>query len=247
MERYKVYFASDFHLGLDAETSSTEREKKIVAWLAAAAADAKEIYLLGDVFDFWWEYRNVVPKGFTRFLGAVAAVTDAGVPVHFFTGNHDLWAKDYLADECGVVMHRRPVTVVHNGKTFHVAHGDGLGTKNAGRRLLSAMFRSSALQKMYSAVHPSTGVWAGRRWSQYAARSKETEFFCGEGNEDLVRYAKSVLLKENVDYFVFGHRHLATGHRLNSGEEILFLGSWKSSCNYGLWDGRRLGLVTLPW
>ncbi|MDR2886894.1 MAG: UDP-2,3-diacylglucosamine diphosphatase [Bacteroidales bacterium] len=244
--RYKIYFASDFHLGLATETPSIDREKKIVNWLVSAAADAKEIYLLGDIFDFWWEYRNVVPKGFTRFLGAVASITDSGIPVHFFTGNHDLWANDYLSEECGMIMHRSPVTVTHNGKTFHLAHGDGLGTKNAGRRLLSAMFRNRVLQKMYSALHPSIGVWAGRRWSQYSAVGKGTETFCGEENEDLVRYARTILLKENIDYFIFGHRHFAINHALNPGCEILFLGSWKSSCNYGLWDGRQLCFVKTP-
>jgi len=237
-KRHKIYFASDFHLGLDAETLSIDREKEAVSWLTAAATDAKEIYLLGDIFDFWWEYNNVVPKGFTRFLGAISSITDSGIPVHFFTGNHDLWAGNYLANECGMTMHRSPVTVTLDGKTFHLAHGDGLGLKNIGSKFLLSLFRNKTLQKLYSVIPPSIGIATGKKWSQISSR--ETEDFKGEESEDLIRYAKSILAKEKIDYFIFGHRHLATKYKLNSDCEILFLGNWISSRNYGLWNGKKL-------
>ena len=237
-ERHKIYFASDFHLGLNEGASSGDREKRAVSWLTTAATDAKEIYLLGDVFDFWWEYPKVVPKGFTRFLGTISSITDSGIPVHFFTGNHDLWAGNYLANECGMTLHRSPITVTFNGKTFHLAHGDGLGLNNIGSKLLLALFRNKTLQKMYSMLHPSIGVATGKKWSQIS--SKETEDFQGEENEDLIRYARTILDKEKIDYFIFGHRHLATKYKLNPDCEILFLGNWTSSRNYGLWDGEKL-------
>ena len=241
-ERYKIYFASDFHLGLETGASSIDRERKAVSWLMTVATDAKEIYLLGDIFDFWWEYRNVVPKGFTRFLGTISAITDSGIPVHFFTGNHDLWIGNYLSEECGMTMHNSPVTVTFDEKVFHLAHGDGLGLKNVGSKFLLALFKNKALQKMYSMLHPSIGIGIGQKWSQISsnAGSEKTEYFQGEENEDLIRYAKGILSKEKINYFIFGHRHLAMNYNLNPDCEILFLGDWLTSYNYGQWDGEKL-------
>jgi len=210
----------------------------------AAATDAKEIYLLGDIFDFWWEYRKTVPKGFTRFLGAISSITDSGIPVHFFTGNHDLWAGNYFSDECGMTMHKSPITVTFDGKIFHLAHGDGLGLKNIGGKFLLSLFRNKPLQKIYSAIHPSIGLAIGQKWSQIASKEKP-EGFKGEEKEELIRYAKSILSKEKTDYFIFGHRHLAMSYKLNPDCEILFLGDWTSSSNYGLWDGEKLSFVKL--
>ncbi|MBA4322635.1 MAG: UDP-2,3-diacylglucosamine hydrolase, partial [Odoribacter sp.] len=135
-EESKIYFASDFHLGLPAGSIPIEREKRIVKWLNAIAPEAKEIFLLGDIFDFWWEYKLVVPKGFTRFLGAIASITDSGIPVHFFTGNHDMWMGKYLIDECGISLHKSPLFTIFNGKRFYLAHGEGLGTNDAGYKVL---------------------------------------------------------------------------------------------------------------
>jgi len=161
----KIYFASDFHLGLPTGVPPVEREKKVVEWLNRAARDAKEIYLLGDIFDFWWEYKLVVPRGFTRFLGTVASITDSGIPVHFFTGNHDMWVGDYLSTECGVTIHTAPVTVTLNGRRLHLAHGEGLGTLDKGYKILLSIFRNRPLRAMYSALHPSIGVGIGLKWS----------------------------------------------------------------------------------
>jgi len=240
-EKGNIYFASDFHLGLPAGTPPLEREKRVVAWLEMAAQDAKEIYLLGDIFDFWWEYNLVVPRGFTRFLGTVSSITDSGTPIHFFTGNHDMWAGSYLAEECGLIIHHKPITTVLDGRIFHMAHGEGLGTKDFGYKVLLAIFRNKALQKMYSAIHPAIGVGIGHRWSLSSRLGKGiTREFMGEQKEDLIRYSKSILEREKIDYFIFGHRHLAMSYKLSEGPEVIFLGDWIRSGNYAVWDGEKL-------
>lgn len=240
-DKSKIYFASDFHLGLKAGTAPLEREKRVVRWLNSVAADAREIYLLGDVFDFWWEYKLVVPRGFTRFLGTVAELTDSGIPVHFFTGNHDMWVGNYLAGECGLTIHTDPVTVSLGDKRFHLAHGEGLGTKDTGYKILLSVFRNKPLRVLYSALHPSLGVGIGHRWSHSSRLGKGiSKEFMGEEKEDLIRYAKSVLKKEKIDYFIFGHRHLAMIYDLKEGAEIIFLGDWIKHSSYAEWDGTDL-------
>jgi UDP-2,3-diacylglucosamine hydrolase len=237
-ENGKIYFASDFHLGLHTGSSPLDREKKVVRWLKSVAGDAKEIYLLGDIFDFWWEYRLVVPRGYTRFLGTVSEITDSGVPVHFFTGNHDMWVRDYLSSECGMIIHTSPVNTVFNGRTFHLAHGEGLGTKEAGYKILLSIFRNKTLQAMYSSLHPSIGVGIGHMWSLSSRLGKGLEQqFYGEENEDLIRYANSVLDTLPVEYFIFGHRHLAMKYTLRQTVEIVFLGDWIKHGSYAEWDG----------
>ena len=245
-ETGKIYFASDFHLGLPAGTPPIEREKKVVSWLKSIVHDAKEIYLIGDIFDFWWEYKLVVPRGFTRFLGAVSEITDTGIPVHFFTGNHDMWTGDYLSGECGMTIHTTPYTTEFNGKRFHLAHGEGLGTRNTGYKILLSIFRNKPLQLMYSALHPSIGVGIGHRWSLNSRLGKGlTKSFLGEDNEDLIRYARSVTENDRIDYFIFGHRHLAMTYTLMAGSEILFLGDWIKNGSYAVWDGKTLNLKML--
>jgi UDP-2,3-diacylglucosamine hydrolase len=243
----KIYFASDFHLGLPAGAPPLEREKKVTAWLNSIAKDAKEIYLLGDIFDFWWEYKLVVPRGFTRFLGTLASITDSGIPIHFFTGNHDMWVGDYLSGECGLTIHTTPYTTLIDGKKFHLAHGEGLGTKDKGYEILLAIFRNKYLRAMYSALHPAIGVGIGQRWSLSSRLGKGiNKEFLGEDKEDLIRYAKSVLEIENIDYFIFGHRHLAMTYKLKESAEILFLGDWIRNGSYAEWDGKALVFKKLP-
>ena len=237
-DKGKIYFASDFHLGLPAGTPPLEREKQVVAWLNSISSDAKEIYLLGDIFDFWWEYKLVVPKGFTRFLGTVASITDSGIPVHFFTGNHDMWVGNYLRVECGMTIHTSPITTVFDNKIFHLAHGEGLGTKDNAYKVLLSIFRNRPLQKMYSALHPAIGVGIGLKWSLSSRLGKGINPpFMGEDKEDLIRYAKSVLEKEKIDYFIFGHRHLAMSYQLSRETEVIILGDWIHNGNYAEWDG----------
>jgi UDP-2,3-diacylglucosamine hydrolase len=246
-ETKNIYFTSDFHLGLPTGSPPLVREKKVVSWLNSVAGDAKEIYLLGDIFDFWWEYKLVIPRGFTRFLGTVSSITDSGIAVHFFTGNHDLWAGDYLSRECGMIVHTSPYTTLLDGKKFHLAHGEGLGSKSTGYKILLSVFRNKPLQVMYSALHPSIGIGIGHRWSLNSRLGKGiTKEFLGEKNEDLIRYARSVLENEKIDYFIFGHRHLAMSYTLQSETQILFLGDWIKNGSYAVWDGNTLDFRILP-
>lgn len=220
-----------------------EREKKIVKWLDRITPEAREIYLLGDIFDFWWEYRLVVPKGFTRFLGKIASITDSGIPVHFFTGNHDMWVGDYLSKECGVIIHTGPLTTSFNGRKFHLAHGEGLGTKHTGYKILLWIFHNKLLRALYSSLHPATGMWIGHKWSLSSRLGKGISLeFLGEDKEDLVRYASAVSSKEKIDYFVFGHRHMALTFNVKEGGEIVFLGDWIRHSSYAEWDGSSMVL-----
>ena len=242
----KIYFASDFHLGLKTGTSPIEREKEVTGWLKNIAGEADEIYLVGDIFDFWWEYKLVVPRGFTRFLGAISELTDKGIPVHFFTGNHDMWVKDYLAKECGMIIHTDPLTTSFNGKIFHIAHGEGLGSRNLPYKLLLKVFHNKILRRLYSSLHPSIGVGIGHRWSLSSRLGKGIRLeFLGEENEDLIRYAGSVSEREKIDHFIFGHRHLAMTYKMKEGSEICFLGDWIHHSSYAEWDGSALTLRTL--
>lgn len=240
----KIYFASDFHLGLPAGSDPLVREKKVVNWLNDVASSATEIYLLGDVFDFWWEYRKVVPRGFTRFLGAVSSITDSGIPVHFFTGNHDMWTGDYLKDECGMIIHTSPLTVTLMGKIFHLAHGEGLGSGNISYKILLAIFRNKPLRRMYSALHPSIGIGIGHKWSLHSRLGKGISVeFMGADKEHLINYARNKDEKEKIDYYIFGHRHLAMKYRLENGSEIVFLGDWIKHSSFAEWDGKDLVLT----
>jgi UDP-2,3-diacylglucosamine hydrolase len=239
----KIFFASDFHLGLKAGTDPAEREKKVVMWLNSIAPMAKEIFLIGDIFDFWWEYRLVVPRGFTRFLGTVSTITDSGIPVHFFTGNHDMWLKNYLSDECGVIIHTSPYACTFDGKKFYIAHGEGLGSDRTGYKILLSIFRNKHLRALYSMLHPSIGVGIGHVWSLHSRLGKGISMdFLGEDKEDLIRYSKSILEKETVDYFIYGHRHLALTCKLKKDITIIFMGDWIKKGSFAEWDGKELNL-----
>lgn len=239
----KIYFASDFHLGLPAGSDPMAREKKVVKWLNNILPEAKEIFMLGDIFDFWWEYRYVVPKGFTRFLGTIASITDAGIPVHFFTGNHDMWMGEYLAKECGVIIHTGPYLTSFGGKRFYLAHGEGLGTKDTGYKVLLSLFHSRILRRLYSAIHPAIGMGIGHRWSLKSRLGKGiSEEFMGVENEDLFRHSRKLLESENIDYFIYGHRHLPLSVKFVNGSVITILGDWIKVGSYAVWDGKELVL-----
>jgi UDP-2,3-diacylglucosamine hydrolase len=239
----KIFFASDFHLGLKAGKEPAEREKLVVRWLNTIAPEAREIFLVGDIFDFWWEYRLVVPRGFTRFLGTISGITDSGIPVHFFTGNHDMWVKDYFSAECGMTVHTSPFTCTIDGRKFHIAHGEGLGSRNTGYHILLRIFRNKPLRVLYSMLHPRIGIGIGQEWSQHSRFAKGiTQDFMGEDREDLLRYSRSIMEKEPADYFIFGHRHLPMTFSNGSKGRILFLGDWLSDGSYAEWDGSDLYL-----
>jgi UDP-2,3-diacylglucosamine hydrolase len=242
----KIFFASDFHLGLHTGSDPLEREKRVVKWLEESSPDASEIYLLGDVFDFWWEYKQVVPKGFTRFLGALSSITDSGIPVHLFGGNHDMWVGNYLSVECGMIIHHEPVVKSFDGKHFYLAHGEGLGSKDAGYRILLSIFRNRFLQFLYSAIHPTIGMGIGHRWSLNSRLGKGISLdFMGEEKEDLFRHSKKILETEHVDYFIYGHRHLQMTYSLEQGAIITILGDWIKKGSYAEWDGKELILKSV--
>jgi UDP-2,3-diacylglucosamine hydrolase len=239
----KIFFASDFHLGLKAGSDPLDREKKVVRWLNTIAPDAREIFLVGDIFDFWWEYKLVVPRGFTRFLGTVSAITDSGIPVHFFTGNHDMWVGNYLSGECGITIHTTPYTQTFGGKKFLIVHGEGLGSESTGYKILLAIFRNKTLRDLYSMLHPFIGLGIGHKWSLSSRLGKGiTKEFLGEENEDLIKYSKSVLKNEHFDFFIFGHRHLPLLYDLKQDTTIVFLGDWINRGSFAEWDGKQINL-----
>lgn len=247
MEGLKTYFASDFHLGLAAATDPREREQRVTGWLDRVSADAAAIWLLGDVFDFWWEYREVIPKGFTRFLGRISALTDRGIEVHMFTGNHDMWMKDYLAQECGVTVHYEPLVTRIGDELFYLAHGEGLGSRSIGGRLLFAVFRSPISRFIFSAIHPRWGVAIGHAWSRHSRLAKHASLpFMGEEREDLIRHTRSVAAGGcTAKYFIYGHRHLPLTFD-EEGRRMIILGDWFSSReSYAVFDGKELTLVNI--
>lgn len=244
---HRSYFASDFHLGLAGGTDPLERERRVISWLDRVSADAASIWLLGDVFDFWWEYRNVVPKGYTRFLGRLAALTDRGIEVHIFTGNHDMWMKGYLARECGVKIHYEPLVTEIGGELFYLAHGEGLGTRSLGSRLLFSLFRSKIARILFSAIHPRWGVAIGHAWSKHSRLAKHVSLpFLGPDREDLIRHTRRVATEGcKAKYFIYGHRHLPMTFD-EEGRRMIILGDWLSCReSHAVYDGNELKLVTV--
>jgi len=240
----KIYFVSDAHLGFPNAVESLKREKLLVRWLDEVSQDASEIYLLGDIFDFWFEYKRVVPKGYTRFLGKISQITDQGIKVHFFTGNHDLWVFDYLPNEIGVEVHRDREIRIINGKKFFIAHGDGLGPSDIGFKYLKKIFKNRFAQWLFARIHPNFAVRMAVRWSQhnrYHENPKNFNFL-GEDKERLIQYAKRKIENEHYDFFIFGHRHLPIEFMLNPNTKFVNLGDWLFHFTYAIFDGNDVTL-----
>lgn len=235
----KIYFASDFHLGAPDYESSLIREKRIVRWLDEIRKDATEIFLVGDVFDFWFEYKRAIPKGFVRLQGKIAEITDSGIPVHVFTGNHDMWIFDYLPKELGVRLYRAPIIREWNGKKFYIGHGDGLGPGDKGYKFLKKVFASSVCQWLFARLHPNFGIWLADLSSKKSRASTGTsdEVFLGEENEWLAIYSREYLKKEHIDYFVFGHRHLPLELKVSDNSVYYNTGEWINYNTYLVFDG----------
>ena len=236
----KIYFASDFHLGAPDYESSLIREKRIVRWLDEMRKDATEIFLVGDVFDFWFEYKRAIPKGFVRLQGKIAEITDSGIPVHVFTGNHDMWIFDYLPKELGVRLYRAPIIREWNGKKFYIGHGDGLGPGDKGYKFLKKVFASSVCQWLFARLHPNFGIWLADLSSKKSRASTGTsdEVFLGEENEWLAIYSREYLKKEHIDYFVFGHRHLPLELKIGDNSVYYNTGEWINYNTYLVFDGK---------
>lgn len=238
----KIYFLSDFHLGAPDYASSLQREKIIVQFLDEIKNDAAEIFLVGDMFDFWYEYRKVVPKGYVRLLGKLAELSDAGIPMHFFVGNHDMWMRDYFKKELNIPVYYEPMEFERNGKKFLIAHGDGLGPGDHGYKRLKKIFRNPVCKWIFGILPPIAGMGLANYLSRRsrAQTGASEEIFLGEEKEWLILYCKDVLKKENIDFFVFGHRHLAIDYRLNDISRYINLGDWIRYYTYAVFDGEVL-------
>jgi len=242
----KFFFASDFHLGIDGRLPARERERQVVRWLDTVAPQAHAVYLVGDLFDFWFEYRTVIPKGFSRFLGKLAELRDGGLPIYVFTGNHDLWMFGYFEQELGIPVYCQPLQIIIEQRHFFIAHGDGLGPNDHGYKVMKMVFQNPTCQQLFRRLHPDWGT----RLAQYASRRSrqaappEERSWLGEEREWLVQYAsRKIDQGTEPDFFVFGHRHLPIDWLLKNGKSrYINLGEWLFSCSYAEFDGEQLSL-----
>ncbi len=243
-EGKKVYFSSDNHLGAPTMKQSYPREKKFVAWLDTIKDDAAAIFLLGDLFDFWIDYKTVVPKGFTRTLGKLAELSDAGIPIYFFVGNHDLWMNGYFEEELNIPVFHEPQQFTINNTSFFIGHGDGLGPGDKGYKRMKKVFTNPIAKWFFRWLHPDIGVKLAQHLSvkNKLISGDDDAIFLGEENEWLVQYAKRKLETKHYDYFVFGHRHLPLTIELNEKAKYINLGDWVSYYTYGVFDGKKLEL-----
>lgn len=243
-EGKKIYFASDNHLGAPTAEESRPREAKFVAWLEHVSKDAAAIFLLGDLFDFWFEYKHVVPKGFVRTLGKLAQLRDRSIPVYFFVGNHDLWMDDYFEKELDIPVFRKPKEFVFNDKKFLIGHGDGLGPGDKGYKRMKKVFTNPLSKWLYRWLHPDLGVPLAQYFSvkNKAISGEEDVQFLGEEKEWLIQYCRRKLETQHYDYFIFGHRHLPLDISLQEDATYMNLGDWINFYTYGVFDGKEVQL-----
>lgn len=241
----KVYFASDFHLGAPDPEKSLKRERKIISWLDSIEDEADTIFLCGDLFDFWFEYKRVVPKGFVRFFGKLASLTDKGIRIIVFSGNHDMWMRDYFSAEIGAEVYRKPKQFLINGKKFLIGHGDGLGPGDYAYKFLKTIFESKLSQFLFGRIlHANLGQFLGTSWASHSWKSHEKEGdvdnFESSDKEILFHYCKEVEEKEHHDYYVFGHRHYKLELKISESSKYINLGDWIRFDSYGVYDGEEL-------
>ncbi|OFX66936.1 MAG: UDP-2,3-diacylglucosamine hydrolase [Bacteroidetes bacterium GWE2_29_8] len=244
MERLNTYFVSDFHLGVPSKEASDIRERQIVKWLDSIKDNAKTLYLLGDIFDFWFEYKKVVPKGYIRLLGKLAELSDDGIEIKYFIGNHDMWVFDYFEKELGITIYENPIEEIINGKAFYIGHGDGLGKGDYGYKMIKAIFRSKICQFLFGIIHPNIGISLGNYWSGKSrlANGYKDELLRDENKEFLISFSKQYLKNRNIDYFIFGHRHLPLDINLNGKSRYINTGEWIYNKSYAIFDGENLQL-----
>jgi UDP-2,3-diacylglucosamine hydrolase len=238
----KIYFLSDFHLGAPDAATSLIREKKIIKFLDEIKNDASQIFLLGDLFDFWFEYKKVVPKGYVRILGKLAEITDSGIPIHFFVGNHDMWMRNYFEKELNIPVFFESVSYEFNSRHFLIGHGDGLGPGDHGYKFIKKIFRNKIAQKLFGMIPPYFGIGLADYFSRKsrAKTGESDQVFNGEEKEWLVSYCKEVLTKKHYDFFIFGHRHLPLDIKLNDQSRYINLGDWIKYDSYAVFDGIEL-------
>jgi UDP-2,3-diacylglucosamine hydrolase len=241
----KIYFLSDFHLGAPNAIASRKREDQIVQFLKHAQKDAAAIFIVGDIFDFWFEYKTVVPKGFIRLLGCLAEISDAGIPLHIFTGNHDLWMQDYLTSELNAKVYFEPHLFTLGNKQFYIGHGDGLGPGDYGYKRLKKIFTNPLCKWLFRWLHPDAGIQLANYFSAKSRAKTGTadEIFLGEDKEWLIIYTKQMAEKMDVDYFIFGHRHFAIDYEINQKARYINLGDWIKLYTYGVFDGTSMQLL----
>lgn len=253
MTQKKVYFLSDAHLGSWAIPHQRMQERRLVNFLDEIKERAAAVYFLGDMFDFWYEWKYAVPKGYTRFLGKVSELSDMGVDIHFFTGNHDIWAFKYLEEECGATIHRDALTTEILGKVFFLAHGDGLGDPDPKFKVIRGIFHNRVCQWLFSTLHPRISMWFGQTWAKHS-RLKHSDGedptkgatvadppYMGEDREHLVLFTKAYMKEHpDVDFFVYGHRHIELDLMLSHSHRMLILGDWISQFTYASYDGEHL-------
>lgn len=240
----KIYFSSDNHLGAPTQAESLPREKVFVKWLDEIKQDAEAIFLLGDLFDFWFEYKTVVPKGFVRTLGKLAELSDSGIQIHFFVGNHDLWMHDYFETELNIPVYHDPKEFVFNNKHFFIGHGDGKGPGDKGYKRMKKVFTNPFSKWLYRWLHPDIGVRLAQHLSvkNKLISGDEDAKFLGEEKEWLAQYSKRKLESKHYDYFVFGHRHLPMEIQVGENSTYFNLGDWINHYTYGVFDGEKFEL-----
>jgi UDP-2,3-diacylglucosamine hydrolase len=240
----KVYFASDFHFGSLPASDSLERERKVVRWLSSIEHDAAHIFLVGDLFDFWFEYAKVVPRGFVRFLGKLAELSDKGIPVTVFTGNHDMWMFGYFTEELGIPVHRRPLDVQVNSLLLHIAHGDGLGPGDRQYKVLKRIFENPFLRWCFARLHPNFAFTIAHAWSRGRRNHNgivDTPFSVPE-KEYIWVYCKEQQALKHRDYYVLGHRHIPLDLEIDANSRYINLGEWFHSCTFAVCDGNNIEL-----
>lgn len=243
----QIYFASDFHLGTPSPAQSREREMAVVSWLTTVSADAAAIFLVGDVFDFWFEYKHAIPKGFARLQGKLAELADGGLPIVLFTGNHDMWMRQYFTDELGIPVYRRPRSYQLGTKRMLIGHGDGLGPGDYVYKRLKTVFENGLARQAFRWLHPDIGIGLAQAWSRHSRISnneKGEDVFHGEEREWLWQYCREVEAQQHHDYYIFGHRHLPLDLAVSPNSRYVNLGEWVNARTYGIFNGETLRLET---
>lgn len=240
----KIYFLSDFHLGAPDRDSSLVREKKVVAFLESIRNDAAAVFIVGDIFDFWFEYKTVVPRGYTRLFGKLAELSDAGIKLHVFVGNHDMWMRNYFQEELNIPVYFEPQIFNWNGKQFFIGHGDGLGPGDHGFKFIKKIFRNPVCQYLFGLLHPNWGIGLANYFSRKSREKtgNSDELFLGADKEWLIIFSKEYLQKSKIDYFVFGHRHYPIDYVLNEESRYINLGDWIRNFTYASFDGKEMEL-----
>jgi len=246
LQQKKIFFASDFHLGVPTPQESIARERRIVAWLESIRHEAHTIYILGDIFDFWFEYRHTIPRGFIRLQGKLAELRDAGIPIIFFTGNHDMWMFDYFTTELGIPIYRAPQLLQVGSQKLLIGHGDGLGPGDLTYKFIKKFFNSRLCQWLFARLHPNLGISIANIWSRQSRISNlaEDEGFKGEEGEFLWVYCREMEKTQHHDYYIFGHRHIPLDLKISDTSRYINLGEWVHFSTYAVYDGKTVELKT---